>query len=35
MHVDTLDNTIALVNSGQYGTTACLFTRSGAAMRKF
>ncbi len=35
MHVDTIDDAIALVNSGQYGNMACLFTSSGAAARQF
>ncbi|MBW4512810.1 MAG: CoA-acylating methylmalonate-semialdehyde dehydrogenase [Scytonematopsis contorta HA4267-MV1] len=35
MHVNTIDEAIALVNSGQYGNMACLFTNSGAAARKF
>jgi malonate-semialdehyde dehydrogenase (acetylating) / methylmalonate-semialdehyde dehydrogenase len=35
MHVDTLEDAIALVNSGQYGNMACLFTQSGAAARQF
>ncbi len=35
MHVDTVDQAIELVNSGEYGNMACLFTRSGAAARKF
>ncbi|GAB4476194.1 MAG: CoA-acylating methylmalonate-semialdehyde dehydrogenase [Anaerolineae bacterium] len=35
MHVNTLDEAIRLVNSGQYGNMACLFTESGAAARKF
>jgi malonate-semialdehyde dehydrogenase (acetylating)/methylmalonate-semialdehyde dehydrogenase len=35
MHVDTIDDAIQLVNSGQYGNMACLFTNSGAAARKF
>jgi malonate-semialdehyde dehydrogenase (acetylating)/methylmalonate-semialdehyde dehydrogenase len=35
MHVDTVDDAIRLVNSGQYGNMACLFTSSGAAARKF
>lgn len=35
MHVETLDEAIELVNSGQYGNAACIFTRSGAAARKF
>jgi malonate-semialdehyde dehydrogenase (acetylating)/methylmalonate-semialdehyde dehydrogenase len=35
MHVETMDEAIALVNSGKYGNMACLFTSSGAAARKF
>ncbi len=35
MHVDTVDEAIALVNSGEYGNMACIFTSSGAAARKF
>jgi malonate-semialdehyde dehydrogenase (acetylating) / methylmalonate-semialdehyde dehydrogenase len=35
LHVDTIDQAISLVNSGQYGNMACLFTTSGAAARKF
>ncbi|MBD2451041.1 CoA-acylating methylmalonate-semialdehyde dehydrogenase [Nostoc sp. FACHB-152] len=35
IHVDSIDQAIALVNSGQYGNMACLFTNSGAAARKF
>ncbi len=35
IHLDTIDQAIALVNSGQYGNMACLFTNSGAAARKF
>jgi malonate-semialdehyde dehydrogenase (acetylating)/methylmalonate-semialdehyde dehydrogenase len=35
MHVETVDEAIQLVNSGQYGNMACLFTGSGAAARKF
>lgn len=35
IHVDTIDDAIALVNSGQYGNMACLFTSSGAAARQF
>jgi malonate-semialdehyde dehydrogenase (acetylating)/methylmalonate-semialdehyde dehydrogenase len=35
MHVDTVEDAIALVNSGEYGNMACLFTNSGAAARKF
>ncbi|MBD2439065.1 CoA-acylating methylmalonate-semialdehyde dehydrogenase [Nostoc sp. FACHB-110] len=35
IHLDSIDEAIALVNSGQYGNMACLFTSSGAAARKF
>src|SRR5690606_21372245 len=35
MHVNTVDEAIAFVNSGQYGNMACLFTSSGAAARQF
>jgi malonate-semialdehyde dehydrogenase (acetylating)/methylmalonate-semialdehyde dehydrogenase len=35
LHVSTIEEAIALVNSGQYGNMACLFTSSGAAARKF
>jgi malonate-semialdehyde dehydrogenase (acetylating)/methylmalonate-semialdehyde dehydrogenase len=35
MHANTVDEAIALVNSGEYGNMACLFTNSGAAARKF
>jgi malonate-semialdehyde dehydrogenase (acetylating)/methylmalonate-semialdehyde dehydrogenase len=35
MHVNTIDDAIALVNAGTYGNQACLFTSSGAAARKF
>jgi malonate-semialdehyde dehydrogenase (acetylating)/methylmalonate-semialdehyde dehydrogenase len=35
IHVDTIDDAIALLNSGRYGNMACLFTESGAAARKF
>jgi malonate-semialdehyde dehydrogenase (acetylating)/methylmalonate-semialdehyde dehydrogenase len=35
MHVDTIEDAIALVNSGQYGNMACLFTQSGAVARQF
>jgi malonate-semialdehyde dehydrogenase (acetylating)/methylmalonate-semialdehyde dehydrogenase len=34
-HVDDIDAAIALVNSGEYGNQACLFTGSGAYARKF
>ncbi|MFT3895917.1 MAG: CoA-acylating methylmalonate-semialdehyde dehydrogenase [Anaerolineales bacterium] len=35
MHVNTVDEAIDLVNSGQYGNQASLFTSSGSAARKF
>lgn len=35
IHVNTIDDAIQFVNSGQYGNMACLFTASGAAARKF
>ena len=35
MHVATIDEAINLVNSGEYGNMACLFTSSGSAARKF
>lgn len=35
LHVETVDEAIAFVNSGTYGNMACLFTGSGASARKF
>ncbi|KAM3105499.1 CoA-acylating methylmalonate-semialdehyde dehydrogenase [Phormidesmis sp. 146-33] len=35
IHLETIDQAIALINGGQYGNMACLFTSSGAAARKF
>lgn len=35
VHLNTVEDAIDLVNSGQYGNMACLFTGSGAAARKF
>lgn len=35
MHVNTIDEAIALVNGGAYGNQASLFTSSGSAARKF
>ncbi|MEW5987301.1 MAG: CoA-acylating methylmalonate-semialdehyde dehydrogenase [Chloroflexota bacterium] len=35
IHVDTIDEAIRFVNSGQYGNMACLFTNSGSAARQF
>jgi malonate-semialdehyde dehydrogenase (acetylating)/methylmalonate-semialdehyde dehydrogenase len=34
-HVETIDQAIALVNTGSYGNQACVFTTSGANARKF
>ena len=33
--VDSVEEAIALVNGGEYGNMACVFTSSGAAARKF
>jgi malonate-semialdehyde dehydrogenase (acetylating)/methylmalonate-semialdehyde dehydrogenase len=35
MHVNSVEEAIDLVNGGEYGNMACLFTASGAAARKF
>jgi malonate-semialdehyde dehydrogenase (acetylating)/methylmalonate-semialdehyde dehydrogenase len=35
VHVNTIDEAIAFVNSGTYGNMACLFTSNGANARKF
>jgi malonate-semialdehyde dehydrogenase (acetylating) / methylmalonate-semialdehyde dehydrogenase len=35
IHLESIDEAIALINSGEYGNMACLFTSSGAAARKF
>jgi len=35
MHLDTVDDAIAFINSNQYGNQACIFTSSGAAARRF
>jgi malonate-semialdehyde dehydrogenase (acetylating)/methylmalonate-semialdehyde dehydrogenase len=35
MHVNTIEDAIQLVNSGQYGNQASLFTSSGNAARRF
>lgn len=35
MRVDTVEEAIKLVNGGEYGNMACLFTSSGIAARKF
>jgi malonate-semialdehyde dehydrogenase (acetylating)/methylmalonate-semialdehyde dehydrogenase len=33
--VNTIDDAISIVNSGEFGNMACLFTSSGASARKF
>ena len=35
MHVNTLEEALSLINRGQYGNQASIFTSSGAAARKF
>ncbi len=35
IHLETIEDAITLINQGQYGNMACLFTSSGAAARKF
>lgn len=35
MHTNTLEEAIDLVNQGLYGNSACIFTQSGSAARKF
>jgi malonate-semialdehyde dehydrogenase (acetylating)/methylmalonate-semialdehyde dehydrogenase len=35
VNVNTLEEAIALINDNRYGNSACIFTRSGAAARKF
>jgi malonate-semialdehyde dehydrogenase (acetylating)/methylmalonate-semialdehyde dehydrogenase len=35
MHVNSIDEALLLVNGGQYGNQASIFTSSGAAARKF
>lgn len=35
MHVSSIEEALALINAGQYGNQASLFTASGAAARKF
>ena len=35
IHVDSLDEAIALANKSRYGNMACIFTSSGSAARKF
>ena len=35
INVDSLEDAIKLINQSRYGNSACIFTRSGAAARKF
>ncbi|TAL66974.1 MAG: CoA-acylating methylmalonate-semialdehyde dehydrogenase [Bacteroidetes bacterium] len=35
INVDSLEDAIELINQSRYGNSACIFTRSGAAARKF
>ncbi|MBL7161284.1 MAG: CoA-acylating methylmalonate-semialdehyde dehydrogenase [Anaerolineales bacterium] len=35
MHAETLDDAIKIVNGGNYGNMACIFTNSGGAARRF
>jgi malonate-semialdehyde dehydrogenase (acetylating)/methylmalonate-semialdehyde dehydrogenase len=35
IHLDTVEEAIAFVNSGAYGNMACIFTSSGSAARRF
>jgi malonate-semialdehyde dehydrogenase (acetylating)/methylmalonate-semialdehyde dehydrogenase len=35
MHANTVEEALALVNNREYGNMACIFTRDGAAARKF
>jgi malonate-semialdehyde dehydrogenase (acetylating)/methylmalonate-semialdehyde dehydrogenase len=35
IHTDTVEQALQLVNSGNYGNMACIFTSNGAAARKF
>ncbi len=35
VHVDSVDQAIQFVNSGEYGNMACIFTSSGANARRF
>lgn len=35
IHVNTIEDAIALVNSNKYGNMACLFTSNGSSARKF
>lgn len=35
VHIESIDDAISFINSGQYGNMACLFTSNGASARKF
>jgi malonate-semialdehyde dehydrogenase (acetylating)/methylmalonate-semialdehyde dehydrogenase len=35
LHMKTVEDAIAFINSGKYGNMACLFTSSGSSARKF
>ena len=35
LHMKTVEDAIAFINSGRYGNMACLFTSSGSSARKF
>jgi len=35
INVNSLDEAIELINKGRYGNSACIFTKSGAAARRF
>lgn len=35
IHVETIDQAIDVINGGEFGNMACLFTSSGSAARKF
>lgn len=35
LHAETVEDAIRFLNSGKYGNMACLFTKDGAAARKF
>ncbi len=35
IHVDNIDEAISLINNGNYGNMACLFTSNGSSARKF
>lgn len=35
LHAETLEEAIEIINQNRYGNSACIFTRSGSAARKF